>query len=119
MPFGVTNALTVFMDIMNRVFLPYLDKFVVVFIDDILVCSKSEKEQRIVLQILRQEELYAKLRKCKFWLENIAFLSHIVSREGTSVDPSKIQVVKDWTILKSVTEIKSFIGLVGYYRRYV
>ena len=119
MPFGVTKALAVFMDLMNRVFLPYLDKFVVVFIDDILVCFKSEKEHKIVLQILQQEELYAKLRKCKFWLENLAFLGHIVLREGTSVDPSKIQVVKDWTILKSVTEIKSFIRLAGYYRRYV
>jgi len=123
MPFGVTNAPAVFMDLMNRVFSPYLDQFVVVFIDDILIYSKDDREHaehlRIVLQTLQQEQLYAKQSKCEFWLDHIAFLGHIVSEEGISVDPSKIQAVKDWPIPRTVTEIKSFIGLAGYYRRFV
>ena len=108
---------------MNRVFSPYLDQFVVVLIDDILIYSKSNREYaehlRIVLQTLQQEQLHAKRSKCDFWLDCIAFLGHMISEEGISVDPSKIQVVKDWPIPKTVTEIKSFIGLAGYYRRFV
>ena len=90
MPFGLNNAPTAFMDLMNRVFHPYLDKFVVVFIDDILVYSKDaqEHEQRlkIVLQILREKRLFAKLSKCDFWLKEVSFLGHIVSAEGIRVD---------------------------------
>jgi len=123
MPFGVTNAPAVFMDLMNRVFSPYLDQFVVVFIDDILIYSKNNREHaehlRIVLQTLQQEQLHAKRSKCDFWLDSIAFLGHMVSAEGISVDPSKVQAVKDWPVPRTVTEIKSFLGLAGYYRRFV
>ncbi|KAJ6839083.1 uncharacterized protein M6B38_316420 [Iris pallida] len=123
MPFGLTNAPAIFMDLMNRVFYQYLDKFVIVFIDDILVYSKSEEEHerhlRIVLQTLREEQLYAKLSKCEFWLDQIPFLGHIVSGEGISVDPKKVEAVKSWPTPKSVAEIRSFLGLAGYYRRFV
>jgi len=111
------------MDLINRVFSLFLDKFVVIFINDILIYSKNEEEHaehlRIVLQTLKQEKLYAKLSKSEFWLKSVAFLGHIASGEGISVDPSKVQAVKDWSVPKSVTEIRSFLGLTGYYRRFV
>ncbi|KAA3473691.1 DNA/RNA polymerases superfamily protein [Gossypium australe] len=114
MPFGLTNAPAAFMDMMNRVFQPYLDQFVVVFIDDILVYSKSEVEHdkhlRVVLQVLREKKLYA---------NEVAFLGHVVSAEGIRVDPRKIEAVLDWKPLKSVAEIRSFLGLACYYRRFV
>ena len=123
MPFGLTNAPATFMDLMNRVFRPYLDQFVVVFIDDILVYSRDEKEHeqhlKIVLQTLREKKLYAKLSKCDFWLKEISFLGHIVSAEGIRVDPVKIEVVVNWKPPRSVTEVRSFLGLPGYYRRFV
>lgn len=123
MPFGLTNAPAVFMDLMNRVFRPYLDQFVVVFIDDILIYSKTEEEHeehlRLVLEILRENKLYAKLSKCEFWLDRVAFLGHIISRDGISVDPSKIEAVTNWQTPKNVTEVRSFLGLAGYYRRFV
>ena len=97
MPFGLTNAPAAFMDLMNRVFHPYLDKFVIVFIDDILIYSKSiaeyEHHLKIVLEVLRQERLYAKLSKSNFWLNEIMFLGHVISSAGISVDPHKIEVV--------------------------
>ena len=100
MPFGLTNAPAAFMDLMNRVFRPYLDQFVVVFIDDILVYSKDEQEHeqhlKIVLQTLREKKLYAKLSKCDFWLKEISFLGHIVSVEGIRVDSVKIEAVVNW-----------------------
>jgi len=122
MPFEVTNAPSVFMDLMNRIFSPYLDKFVLMFIVDILVYFKNEEEHavhlKVVLQMLWFEQLHAKLNKCEFQLESITFLGHIVSKEGISVDPNKIQAVKDWSTPKSATDIRSFIWLAGYYQRF-
>ncbi|RVW60643.1 Transposon Ty3-G Gag-Pol polyprotein [Vitis vinifera] len=123
MPFGLTNAPAAFMDLMNRVFKPYLDQFVVVFIDDILVYSRSREEHEghlsIVLQTLRDKQLYAKLKKCEFWLDRISFLGHVVSNDGISVDSGKVDVVANWRRPSNVTEIRSFLGLAGYYRRFI
>ena len=123
MPFGVTNAPGVFMDYMNRIFHPYLDRFVVVFIDDILVYSKTREEHdehlRIVLQTLRDRQLYAKWSKCQFWLSEVSFLGHVISQVGIAVDPSKVRAVLEWESPKSVSEIRSFLGLAGYYRKFI
>ena len=123
MPFGLTNAPTAFMDLMNRVFHEYLDCFVIVFIDDILIFSKSMEEHkehlRIVFQILREKKLYAKFKKCEFWLDQVVFLGHVISEAGISIDPSKVEVVVDWARLTNVSENRSFLGLAGYYRRFV
>ena len=123
MPFGLTNASTAFMDLMNRVFRPYVDQFVIVFIDDILVYSKDRENHnthlQVVLETLRKEQLYAKLSKCEFWLNEVSFLVHIVSKEGIRVDPKKIEVVVEWKPPRNVTEVRSFLGLAGYYRRFV
>ena len=123
MPFGLTNALAAFMDLMNRVFRDYLDSFVIVFIDDILIYSKSPEEHeyhlRLVLQRLKEHRLYAKFSKCKFWLEEVAFLGHIVNREGISIDLEKIKAKTEWQRPTNVTEIRSFLGLAGYYRRFI
>jgi len=123
MPFGVTNAPGVFMEYMNRIFHAYLDRFVVVFIDDILIYSKSEEEHaehlKIVLQVLKEKKLYAKLSKCEFWLNEVSFLGHIISGSGIVVDPSKVDAVSQWETPKSVTEVRSFLGLAGYYRRFI
>ena len=123
MSFGLTNAPAAFMELMNRIFRPYLDSFVIVFIDDILIYSKSEADHvrhlRTVLQVLREKELYAKFSKCEFWLESVAFLGHVVTKDGIMVDPAKIAAVRDWVRPTSVTEIRSFIGLARYYRRFV
>ena len=123
MPFGLTNAPAEFMDLMNRVFRPYVDQFVVVFIDDILVYSKDAQEHeqhlRIVLETLREKKLYAKLSKCDFWLKEVSFLGHIVSAEGVRVDPAKIEAVVNWKLPQNVTEVRSFLGLARYYRRFL
>ena len=121
MPFKLTNASAAFMDLMNRVFHPYLEQFVVVFIDDILVYSKEEHEQhlRIVLQILREKQLFAKLSKCDFLFKEVSFLGHIVSAEGIRVDLVKIKAIVSWKPSRNVIEVRSFFGLVGYYRRFV
>ena len=123
MPFGLTNALAAFMDLMNRVFQPYLDQFVIVFIDDILIYlgSKEDHEEhlRVVLQILREHQLYAKFIKCQFWLDSVAFLGHVISIEGVSVDPQKIEAIMNWKPPTNVTEIQSFFGLAGYNRKFV
>ena len=123
MPFGLTNAPATFMDLMNRIFRPYVDQFVVVFINDILVYSKDAQEHeqhlRIVLETLREKKLYAKLSKCDFWLKEFSFLGHIVSVEGIRVDPTKIEAVVNWKPPQNVTEVRSFLGLADYYRRFV
>ncbi|GKD21361.1 reverse transcriptase, partial [Tanacetum coccineum] len=123
MPFGLTNAPVVFMDLMNRIFHKYLDKFVIVFIDDILVYSKTKEEHeehiRIVLGTLHLEKLYAKFSKCEFWLGQVAFLGHIVSADGITMDPAKVEAITKWPRPKTVTEVRSFLGLAGYYRRFV
>ena len=123
MPFGLTKEPTAFMDLMNRVFRPYVDRFVVVFIDDILVYSKDTQEHeqhlKIVLQMLREKKLYAKLSKCDFLLKEVSFLGHIVLAEGIIVDPMKIEVIMNWNPPRNVTEVRIFLGLAGYYQRFV
>ena len=117
MPFGLTNAPAIFMDLMKRVFHEYLDSFVIVFIDDILVYSKSQEEHeehlRIVLQILRDRKLFAKLKKCEFWVDRVVFLGHVISRDGITVDPSKTETVVNWVRPINVSEVRSFLGLAG------
>ncbi|XP_057251790.1 uncharacterized protein LOC130591863 [Beta vulgaris subsp. vulgaris] len=123
MPFGLTNAPAVFMDQMNRSFHEFLDSCVVVFIDDILVYSKNEEEHerhlRLILGILRQHKWFAKFSKCEFWLKEVSFLGHVISKDGVMVDPSKVRAVVEWESPKNVSEIRSFFGLAGYYRRFV
>jgi hypothetical protein len=123
MSFGLTNAPTYFMYLINKVFMEYLDKFMVVFINDILIFSKNEEEHdkqlRLVLQKLRENQLYAKLNKCEFWLEEVSFLGHIISGGGISIDPSKVKDVLSWKIPQNVLDIRSFLRLTGYYRRFI
>jgi hypothetical protein len=123
MSFALTNAPAYFMYLMNKVFMEYLDKFMVVFIDDILIFSKNEEKHdghlRLVLPKLRENQLYAKLNKCEFWLKEVSFLGHIISEGGISVDPSKIKDVLSWNTPQNVLDIKSFLGLPGYYRRFI
>lgn len=121
--FGVSNAPGVFIEYMNCIFHPYLDNFVVVFIDDILIYCKSEEDHagnlRMVLQVLRENKLYAKLSKCEFWLKEVSFLGHVISSGGIAVDPAKVDAVLQWETPKSPTKIRSFLGLTGYYRRFI
>ncbi|KAL4366721.1 hypothetical protein GQ457_05G025250 [Hibiscus cannabinus] len=123
MPFGLTNAPAAFMDLMNRIFKPYLDKFVIVFIDDILIYSRNKDEHaehlRIVLQTLRDRQLFAKFSKCEFWHSEVAFLGHVISTKGIMVDPKKVQTILDWRPPRNVGEVRSFLSLAGYYRRFV
>jgi hypothetical protein len=123
MLFGLTNAPAYFMYLMNCVFMQELNKFVVVFIEDILIYSKNledhTKHLHVILRRLRDHHLYAKFSKCEFWLDTVKFLSHTISDDGISVDPSKVQEVMDWKPPTSVHQIRSFLGLAGYYRRFI
>jgi hypothetical protein len=123
MSFGLTNALAYFMNLMNKVFMEYLDQFVVVFIDDILVYSYNEETHedhlRLVLQKLRDNQLYAKILKCDFWLKKVSFLGHIITDGGIKVDPSKVSELLNWKQLKDVSKIRSFLGLARYCRRFI
>ena len=122
-PFGLSNAPVIFMCLMNGVFREYLDKFFIVFLDDILVYSKSEEENehhlRMVLQVLREHQLYAKLNKCSFYQNKIHYLGHIIFEEGIVVEPEKIEAIKGWKTSKSLTEVTSFMGLDIFYRRFI
>jgi hypothetical protein len=123
MSFGLTNAPTYFMYLMNKVFMEYLNRFVVVFIDDILIFSKvmeeHEEHLRLVLEKLRSNQLYAKFSKCEFWLTKVAFLGHVTSAGGVSVDPGKVKDVLNWMPPTTVSEIRSLLGLAGYYHRFI
>jgi len=111
------------MNMMNKVFHDVLDQFVVVFIDDILIYSATAEEHgqhlRLVLERLAEKSLYAKFTKCEFWLNEVAFLGHVLSTDGVAVDPAKIEAVKEWDQPRIVTEVRSFLGLAGYYRRFL
>jgi hypothetical protein len=117
MSFGLTNAPAHFMYLMNSVFMPKLDKFLMVVINGILVYSKStedhEEHLRVMLQRLRDHQLYAKFSKCEFWISEVPFLGHVISSEGIVVDPSKVRDVLDWEPPKSVHQVRSFLGLAG------
>jgi hypothetical protein len=123
MSFGLTNVPAYFMYLMNNVFMDYLDTFIVVLIDDILVYYQNEQEHeehlRKVLQRLQDCQLYTKLSKCKFWISEVLFLGHIINRDGLAVDPKKVAPILDWEAPKDVRGIKSFIGMAGYYRRFI
>jgi hypothetical protein len=123
LPFGLTNAPGVFMSLMNGVFREYLDKFIQVFIDDILIYSRTKEEHdehlRLVLQCLRENKLYGKLSKCSFYQTKIHYLGHIISGEGIVVDPTKVEAIMEWPTPTNVQEVHSFMGLAGYYRCFV
>jgi hypothetical protein len=123
LPFGLSNVPVVFMCLMNGVFRDYLDKFVIVFLDDILVYSKTEEEHeqhlRMVLQVLREHQLYAKLSKCSFYQRLIHYLGHIISKEGIAVDLRMVEAIREWTAPRNMAEVRYFMGLEGYYRRFI
>src|SRR3954466_8822191 len=118
MSFGLTNALATFSRLMNLIFMEYLDKFAVIYLDDILIYSKSEEEHakhlRLVLMKLREHLLYAKFAKCEFWLPEVTYLGHVISAKGIAVNPERVQAVLDWTPPESVKKVRSFLGLASY-----
>jgi len=123
MPFGLTNAPATFQSMMNNLFQEYIDKFVSIYIDDILVFSKSKEEHlehlKIVLDILRDAKLYGKMSKSEFFKTEMEFLGHIVTRDGIKVDPHKVQVVRDWKTSKNIHDVRSFLGMCNYYRKFI
>lgn len=122
-PFRLTNAVTTFMCLMNNMLIKYLDKFVLVFIDDILIYSKTKEEHeehlKLVMQVLREHWLYAKYNKCNFFQKKIHYLGHVILKEGVAVDPQKIKEIMNWPTPQNVTKVISFMGLDGYYRRFI
>nr|GFB66008.1 putative reverse transcriptase domain-containing protein [Tanacetum cinerariifolium] len=123
MPFGLTNAPAVFMDLMNHVCKSYLDKFMIVFIDDILIYSINKEEHgehlKTILKLLKDEKLYAKFSKCDFWLNSVQFLGHVIDSSGIHVDLAKIEAIKSWAAPTTLIEVRQFLGLAGYYRRFI
>lgn len=122
-PFGLTNAPTTFICLMNNIFSKYLDKFVLVFLDDVLVYSQNkadnEEHLRLVLQVLREQQLYDKLSKCSFYQRKVQYLGYIISKEGITVDPKNITTIIEWPTPKNMTNVRSFIGMEGYYQRFI
>jgi transposase InsO family protein len=123
LPFGLTNAPATFMHLMQSIFGPHLDHFVIVFLDDILIYSKTLAEHRrhvrMVLELLRRNQLYAKRSKCEFFKQSISFLGHVISGEGISMEQDKVKAIEDWPTPTGVAAVRSFLGLAGYYRRFV
>ena len=123
LPFGLTNAPVAFMNLMNKIFHDCLDKFVLVFIDDILIYSKNEEEHQrhleIILKRLREHTLYIKLSKCVFYQKEIQYLGHTISAQGIAVDPSKIKEIKEWPMPRNVSKVRNFMGLARFYRKFV
>jgi hypothetical protein len=121
-PFGLSNAPTVFICLMNGIFINYLDKFFIVFLDDILVYSNSKEEHEhyliLVLQLLREHQLYAKISKCYVYQEPIHYLGHIISEQGITINPEKIEAIRGWKTPMNVSKVRYFMGLVGYYKRF-